>query len=379
MRTRSQNLQAAAAEGMSVVSKPTRVREVPHNRLTFGEAEVEAVTRTVRSGQWAQGPRVAELECELARIAKVKYCVCVASGLSALRLALGALGVTQGARVLVPAYSCVALANACLSWGAEPVPVDIESDTWNLDARRCREAVSEVGAKAVIAVNTFGAPADLTYGQNTRIPIIEDCAHAFGLDVDGRPLGGRSEIGILSFYATKLLGGGEGGAVLTNRADVFEFVNSARDYSDKLPDAHRMNDKMSDVEASLVLAQLERLPEMVAKREALALRYIDLLSSAGSGKLFRLPPWDEKRIWYRFVVEVLSEDAQQFVEELRSEGVDAALPVNDWRLPGGPVAQTADRAYRRLLSLPLYPILTEDEQDYVVSTFWRVCEERIRA
>jgi dTDP-4-amino-4,6-dideoxygalactose transaminase len=379
MRTRSQNLQAAAAEGMSVVSKPTRVREVPHNRLTFGEAEVEAVTRTVRSGQWAQGPRVAELECELARIAKVKYCVCVASGLSALRLALGALGVTQGARVLVPAYSCVALANACLSWGAEPVPVDIESDTWNLDARRCREAVSEVGAKAVIAVNTFGAPADLTYGQNTRIPIIEDCAHAFGLEVDGRPLGGRSEIGILSFYATKLLGSGEGGAVLTNRADVFQFVNSARDYSDKLPDAHRMNDKMSDVEASLVLAQLERLPEMVAKREALALRYIDLLSSAPSGTLFRLPPRDEKRIWYRFVVEVLSGDAQQFVEELRQEGVDAALPVNDWRLPGGPVAQTADRAYRRLLSLPLYPILTEDEQDYVVSTFWRVCEERIRA
>jgi perosamine synthetase len=379
MRTRSQNLQAAAAEGMSVVSKPTRVREVPHNRLTFGEAEVEAVTRTVRSGQWAQGPRVAELECELARIAKVKYCVCVASGLSALRLALGALGVTQGARVLVPAYSCVALANACLSWGAEPVPVDIESDTWNLDARRCREAVSEVGAKAVIAVNTFGAPADLTYGQNTRIPIIEDCAHAFGLDVDGRPFGGRSEIGTLSFYATKLLGSGEGGAVLTNSADVFQFVSSSRDYSDKLPDAHRMNDKMSDVEASLVLAQLERLPEMVAKREALALRYIDLLSSTGSGKLFRLPRSDEKRIWYRFVVEVLSEDAQQFVEELRSEGVDAALPVNDWRLPGGPVAQTADRVYRRLLSLPLYPSLTEDEQDYVVSTFWRVCEERIRA
>jgi dTDP-4-amino-4,6-dideoxygalactose transaminase len=379
MRTRSQNLQAAAAEGMSVVSKPTRVREVPHNRLTFGEAEVEAVTRTVRSGQWAQGPRVAELECELARIAKVKYCVCVASGLSALRLALGALGVTQGARVLVPAYSCVALANACLSWGAEPVPVDIESDTWNLDARRCREAVSEVGAKAVIAVNTFGAPADLTYGQNTRIPIIEDCAHAFGLDVDGRPFGGRSEIGTLSFYATKLLGSGEGGAVLTNSADVFQFVSSSRDYSDKLPDAHRMNDKMSDVEASLVLAQLERLPEMVAKREALALRYIDLLSSAPSGTLFRLPPRDEKRIWYRFVVEVLSGDAQQFVEELRQEGVDAALPVNDWRLPGGPVAQTADRVYRRLLSLPLYPSLTEDEQDYVVSTFWRVCEERIRA
>ena len=364
---------------MSVVSKPTRTREVPHNRLTFGEAEVEAVTQTVRSGQWAQGPRVAELECELARIAKVKYCVCVASGLSAVRLALGALGVTQGARVLVPAYSCVALANACLSWGAEPVPVDIESDTWNLDARCCRQAISVTDAKAIIAVNTFGAPADLRYGQNMRIPIIEDCAHAFGLDIGGLALGGRSEIGILSFYATKLLGGGEGGAVLTNSADVFQFVSSSRDYGDKLPDAHRMNDKMSDLEASLVLAQLERLPEMLARREALAFRYIDLLSSAGSGKLFRLPHRDEKRIWYRFVVEVLSGDAQQLVEELRREGVNAALPVSDWRLPGGPVAPTADRAYRRLLSLPLYPSLTEDEQDYVVSALLRVCEERIRA
>jgi len=90
---------------------------VPHNRLTFGEAECESVLRTVRSGRWAQGPRVQELESALARQAGVEHAVCVASGFSALRLALGALGVGPDHRVLVPAYSCVALANAVLAWG----------------------------------------------------------------------------------------------------------------------------------------------------------------------------------------------------------------------------------------------------------------------
>src|ERR1039458_7346111 len=99
---------------------------VPHNRLTFGEAECDAVMRTVRSGQWAQGPRVQELEAALARMSGVRHAVCVASGLAALRLALGALGIRSGDSVLVPAYSCVALANSVLAWGAAPVPVDVD-------------------------------------------------------------------------------------------------------------------------------------------------------------------------------------------------------------------------------------------------------------
>jgi dTDP-4-amino-4,6-dideoxygalactose transaminase len=363
---------------MTVALKSTRIKEVPHNRLTFGEAEVEAVARTVRSGQWAHGPRVTELESELARIAKVKYCVCVASGLAALRLALGALGIKHGDTVLVPAYSCVALANACLSWGATPHPVDIESGTWNLSARCCARAISELRPKAIIAVNTFGAPVNLSLGHGGP-PIIEDCAHAFGLEVGGWSLGGRFEVGILSFYATKLMGGREGGAVLTNSAGVFEFVKSARDYSDKPPDAHRMNDKMTDLEASLVLSQLERLPEMLTRRETLALRYIDLLSSSGASRFFRLPHVDGKRIWYRFAVEMLRDNPQCIVDKLHSEGVEAALPVSDWRSPGGLVCPKADRAYGSLLSLPLYPSLTEEEQDHVVDSFLAHCREKSRA
>jgi dTDP-4-amino-4,6-dideoxygalactose transaminase len=365
---------------MSIAFRATRTREVPHNRLTFGEAEVEAVTRTVRSGQWAQGPRVAELEGELARIAGVKHCVCVASGLSALRLALGSLGVSAQDIVLVPAYCCVALANACLTWGARPVPVEVESATWNLDSRSCGRAMSDHAAKAIIAVNTFGAPVDLTFGDRSGVPVIEDCAHAFGRQIGQQPLGGRSDIGILSFYATKLLGGGEGGAVLTNSARVFNFVTSARDYSDQPPDAYRMNDKMNDLEASLVLAQLMRLPEMLERRRELAMRYMNLFSSSSANNnFFRLPRADDHRVWYRFALEILGDDAASIRDELRSEGVDAALPVSDWRPKGGPACPNADQAYRSLLSLPLYPSLTEEEQDYVVDTFLSLCEEKSRA
>ena len=136
---------------------------VPHNRLTFGDAECDAVLRVVRSGQWAQGPRVEELENTLAQMAGVKHAVCVASGLAALRLSLGALKVRAGDSVLVPAYSCVALANSAMACGAAPVPVDIEGAFWTLDPKSCVQLAS-ASTRAAIAVNTFGAPADVVKG-----------------------------------------------------------------------------------------------------------------------------------------------------------------------------------------------------------------------
>jgi dTDP-4-amino-4,6-dideoxygalactose transaminase len=366
----------APLKAMTVASQFTIVKEVPHNRLTFDDAEVDAVADVVRSGQWAQGPRVAELERELARLAGVQYAVCVASGLSALRLALGTLQISRGDSVLVPAYSCVALANACLSWAARPLPVEIEGTSWNISGSACALATAESRPKAIIAVNTFGVPADLSFCEITDVPVIEDCAHAFGLELDGCRLGGRSEIGVLSFYATKLLGGGEGGAVLTNSPSVHEFVRWARDYSDQPPDAQRLNDKMTDLEAALVLAQLNRLPSMIARREALANRYIELLHDyAAEHQTCRLPKPARNRVWYRFVVEVMGRSAHSVVDALYKEGVNAALPITDWRMGTQSSCPIADRAYRSLASLPLYPSLTHEEQDHVVRSFLKVCLE----
>src|SRR6266853_689704 len=128
---------------------------IPHNRLTFGDTECDAVLRAVRSGQWAQGPRVQELETALARLGGVQHAVCVACGFAALRLTLGALGVRTGDSVLVPAYSCVALANAALAWGATPIPVDVDAVHWNIEPAQCRLHIASSRARATIAINTF--------------------------------------------------------------------------------------------------------------------------------------------------------------------------------------------------------------------------------
>jgi dTDP-4-amino-4,6-dideoxygalactose transaminase len=353
--------------------------EIPHNRLTFGDAECNAVLRTVRSGQWALGPRVAQLEETLARMGGVRHAVCVASGFAALRLALGALGVRPGASVLVPAYSCVALANAVLAWGAIPVPVDVDPIHWNIDPAEFRRHFAISKPQSVIAVNTFGAPAPVNEIISSGVSVIEDCAHAFGVKIGEQWLGSRAQVGVLSFYATKLIGGGEGGAVLTNSEEIAHYVRSTRNYGDQPVDAQRMNDKMNDLEAALVLVQLDRLPEMVAAREAVAVRYLQRLGDPALGQLFRLPATSKQRVWYRFAVEMRATSAEMVVADLQRRGIHAAVPVTDWRATGGLAAPIADRAYRNLVSLPLYPTLTEDEQDAVVEAFLTQCQGYARA
>ncbi len=335
---------------------------VPHNRLTFGDEEAQAAADAVRSGYWAQGPRVKQLEELLVREAGGGHAVCVASGLGALRLALRALGVGPGDAVIVPAYSCVALANAVLAIGAEPIPVDVRADDWNLDPDRVREAVRVRAAKAVIAVNTFGCPADIDALRDAaQAPVIEDCAHAFGGAPGGQALGTRGDLAVLSFYATKLVGAGEGGAVLTRRDDAAEFITQWRDYTNQEPDPTRLNDKMTDIEAAIACCQMQRLPELLAARAALAARYNELLENAARRGLVGLPSRRTGRVWYRYVVE-LKCDVAPVAAAMATAGVQAVRPVLDWRGAGETASPAADAAYTRLLSLPLYPLLSHWEQ-----------------
>ncbi|HEY3998377.1 MAG TPA: DegT/DnrJ/EryC1/StrS family aminotransferase, partial [Candidatus Xenobia bacterium] len=139
---------------------------VVHNRVRAHPEDAEAVARVVRSGQWAQGPQVAELERRLALMAGVRHAVCVGSGVAALRLSLLGLGVGPGDEVVMPGYCCVALPNAVLSVGAVPRRVDVGRGSWNLEGA--------VAGQAAIVVDTFGRPARVDFG----VPVIEDCSHA---------------------------------------------------------------------------------------------------------------------------------------------------------------------------------------------------------
>lgn len=340
-------------------------RTVPHNRLTHGEEEVRAVDSVIRSGNWARGPVSDLLETRLAECAGMQGAATVGSGLGALRLALLALGIADGDKVAVPAYSCVALANAVLACGAEPVPVDVEPDTWNISPTALRGAVGgRSNVQAIIAVHTFGMPASIGELTETGIPVIEDCSHAFGM----APFGSLGKVSILSLFSTKLLGSGEGGALLSNDEKILAYGHHGRDYADKAPSRHSLNDRATDIEASLALCQLDRLPAMIEQREMLAGRYQKILGKhLAAGSDIHLPLMTSGRIWYRFAVSV--PDAAGVVGLLKQQGIAAAQPVDNWladKLDGYPVSA---RACRCLVSLPLYPTLGEVEQDRVIEAF----------
>jgi perosamine synthetase len=350
-------------------------RQIPHNKLTFGIEEQRAVSEVVMSGYWAGGPRLSQLEQALAIRAGVNYAIGTSSGVSALRLALRALNVQPKEEILVPAYSCVALANAVLSLDAIPISVDVRPDDWNLDPLAAKRALTKRSA-VVIAVHTFGAPAPIVELKALGLPVIEDCAHAFGSAVQGNCMGSLGDISMLSFYATKLMGAGEGGAVLTDQKELALSVYEGREYADSPMDKGRLNDKMNDMEAALALTQLARLDDMLLARQERAELYTELLRSLEEHeRIVRLPVSIKERVWYRYVVELIHFPASAVIQRLRQFRIQAEIPITDWRKVRGISTPVANNAYTHNVSLPLYPRLELDELKYICLAFRNVIEE----
>lgn len=336
---------------------------VPHSRPSITERELTAVVAVLESGQISGGPKVQELEQRWCTVTGVSAASAVGSGLGALRLALLALDVGPGAEVIMPAYSCVALMNAGLALGATPVLADVIPDAWTLSVEDVRRRLTK-RTKAIIAVHLFGAPAPVDILQSLGIPIVEDCAHGIGGNLNGRPFGWLGTLSIASFYATKMLAAGEGGIVAGKDPRHIECVCQARDYGDRPPDGRHLNDKMTDIEAALAITQLDRLPGLLAEREQRANQYADWLKPLADDGLLSLPPQLPGRIWYRYPVRLLRHMAPEIVSKMRARGVKAEQPVWDLRgtrLWSDKFAVTS-MAFDCVLSLPLYPNLTEFEQ-----------------
>jgi dTDP-4-amino-4,6-dideoxygalactose transaminase len=270
--------------------------------------------------------------------------------------------------VIVPAYGCIAILNAVLALGATPVLADVENDRWTLDPVSAAKHRTDRTA-AIVAVHLFGMPARLSALAPLGVPIIEDCAHGIGGRVDGKPFGGAATASIASFYATKLLAGGEGGVVTSNSERVLEIVSMARNPSDQAPTALHLNDKLTDLEAAIVRVQLSRLEWMLSQRAARARRYAEMLAPLAARGLLMLPENTEGRIWYRYAVRLATHSAEEIVRTLYAAGVHADQPVWDLRgvVKWSPELRGTEVAFDRLLSLPLYPDLTDLEQE-------RVCE-----
>jgi len=338
---------------------------IVQSRPNVDAAEAQSAYEVILSGQLAQNGMVEAFEAEMAHFVGVKHAVATNSGTAALHLALLALGVGTGDEVLLPSYVCTALLNATHYVSAQPVLVDIGED-YNIspeDAKRKLTAQS----KAIIVPHMFGRPADLEALLALGIPLIEDCAHSVGAKYRSRRVGSFGAVAIFSFYATKMLTTGEGGMVITNKAELAALVRDWRDYDTKPQYAVRYNYKMTDVQAAIGLQQLKKLPGFVARRREIAARYMKELNRLN----LELPATDDHResVWYRFVVQV-QQDFDALIAQLEARGVicdrPVFLPLHRYLGYAAADFPGTEEAFRTALSVPIYPSLSDQEVNQII-------------
>lgn len=342
----------------------TSLSLIPHSRPTIGEADLQAVAEVLKSGFLAQGEKVAAFEQEMARMLGVSGGVASSSGTAALHLALLAFDVGEGDEVLLPTYACSAVLHAVRAVRAIPCLVDSDPLTFNMDPEAAKKACSSK-AKALIVVHSFGLPADLDALKGLGLPLIEASAQALGAMYHGRPVGSIGDAGVLSFYATKLITTGEGGMLLSNDDRVLEVARDLRGYDQKEEDRLRFNYKMTDFQGALGLAQLKQLPWFLERRQAIASQYRERLQALPLQLPFAPP--DGGSVYYRYVVKgPLPADA--YLAKLQALGVDARRPVFQplHRYLGLPGFPGAEEAWKKAISLPLYPSLSDGETERIV-------------
>ncbi len=259
---------------------------IPVSQPSLDGNELRYVEQAVRSG-WisSSGPFVAAFEERFAALTGCAHAIACSSGTTALHLTLAALGLGAGDEVIVPTFTMIATANAVAYTGATPVLVDADAISWNLDPAAVEAAITP-RTRAIVVVHTYGAPANLdaisAIASRHALVVVEDAAEAHGATYRGRPVGSLGDAAAFSFYANKIVTTGEGGMVTTNDARFARVARRLRDhaFSEDRHFWHRyrgFNYRMTNLQAAVGVAQLERFDELVARRRVVAQRYTDAL------------------------------------------------------------------------------------------------------
>lgn len=344
----------------------------------------EAVHRVLESGQFVLGPELQALQEELARFCGTRFAWGVASGTDALRLALAALGVGPGHEVITTPFTFVATANTISRAGARPVFVDIRPDTLNLDPAHLEAAIT-TRTRAIVPVHLFGHPADmdpvLEIAGRCGIPVIEDAAQAIGARYGGRVVGSMGAVGCFSFYPTKNLSAyGDGGLVVTQDPDLAAVLDVLRNHGRQRGtlyyyDRVGFNSRLDELQAAILRVKLRHLPAWTERRRAIAALYNQLLAQAP----VRLPVEREGvyHVYHQYTIRAPKRDA--LAEALAREGIATMiyypLPLHLQALYQGlglakGALPEAERAAQEVLSLPLYPQMTDQQ---VVQVARAVC------
>jgi perosamine synthetase len=368
---------------------------IPLARPELGPREEELLLEVVRSGSLSLGPKLEQFEHDFGAWLGGGYAVAVSSGTAALHLGVRALGWGQGDEVITSPFSFVATANSILYEGATPVFCEIDPVTLNIDPAAAAAAVTEATA-GLLPVHIFGYPADLpalaAIADQRGLGMLEDAAQALGaVDRMGRRIGTAGNITIFAFYANKQMTTGEGGVLVTPDGEVAERVRSERNQG-RAPDLGQVehdrlgfNYRLSDLQAAIGIAQVERIGELLNARDNVAALYRERLTQLGAEPLGEededdlvLPcenRGDERRSWFVFVVQLpAGTDRYAMISKLAEKGIasKAYLPCIHLLPPyrerfgfRGGEFPIAERVADRSLALPFFTSMSESQVDRV--------------
>jgi perosamine synthetase len=384
---------------------PTKnvTREIPYHRACVGEEEAAAVGEVIRSGWLTMGARTLEFERQFATYVGSSHAVAVSSCTAALHLALEAIGLKPGDEVLLPTTTFAATAEVVVYLGGRPVFVDIDPVTINLDLEDARTRMTQQ-TRAIIPVHLAGQPCDMNeicgFAQAHYLRVIEDAAHALPATYRNKKIGSIGDLTAFSFYATKTLTTGEGGMVATDNDDFAQRIRMMRLHGISRDAWNRYSSEgnwyyeveeagykynMTDLQAAIGLVQLSKCDAMYGARRRIAERYTSGFRNVEAVQVPITYP-DRESAWHLYILRLrlgaLTIDRGRFIEELKALGIGTSVHFIPLHLH--PLYQRkygyrrgdfprAEGEYERCISLPIYPELSDEEIDYVISSVKDVC------
>lgn len=381
----------------------TELPFLPFARPTISEAAIEEVAETLRSGWITTGPKVQKFEGMLADYHSGRRALCVSSATAGLQIALLALGLCEGDEVITTPLTFVATLNTIVLAGGKPVLVDINPDTLNIEASAIEAAITPK-TKVIMPVHYAGLPCDMdaiyALAKKYNLRVVEDCAHAIGTEYKGRKLGSFGDIQVMSFHPNKNMTTGEGGAIITDDKEVIHklerlrfhgidrdafnrFGKSGSQQYDVTMAGFKYN--MMDIQAALGIHQLPELDGFIEKRTALAKRYIEILGGWSELTLPKSPGYNHTHAWHLFTPLLGKNkaglDRDGLINAMKAENIGLGLHYQSthtfsyysdnygWKPSDFPNSLSAGE---RIFSLPLFPLMTIDEQDRVIKSLERV-------
>jgi UDP-4-amino-4,6-dideoxy-N-acetyl-beta-L-altrosamine transaminase len=379
--------------------RPVRERMLPYGRQEVDEADIQAVVEVLRGDWLTNGPTVARFEQAFAEVVGARFAVAFSSGTAALHGAADAAEIGPGDEVITSPLTFLASANCILYCGGRPVFADVDSETLNLDPAAVEAALTPQ-TKVILPIHFAGLPCDMevihAIARSRNLTVIEDAAHALGARIGDRPVGGLSHLTTFSFHPVKHITTGEGGMVTTNDQTLADRLRRFRNHGIDREVRQRQatwiqdmvsfgfNYRLSDIQSALGLSQLRRLDARLKRREEIAGRYHQAFAAMPEVTAAPTSP-GTRHAWHIYPLRLnqdrLHQDREAIFQALRAENIGVSVhyrpvhlhPYYRERLgTGRGMCPAAEAAADRLLTLPLFPGMTDDDVADVISALGKV-------